>query len=279
MAAEPALWKGRSIVHPKDSEDLDRRAAVHEFKGGLERGAAEDKAHSDYVRENHLDAAAHHLAGVRGSQAVGDMVNARKYGVLYDLHAAGAGHNPLDPVHPDIERRMQMGAGKQYKFKSHRGDALLLNHMSQITKSLQDEGEVLAKSSMTAPKGWHSFLCRGSYCTRRASTSDGWCGKHKEAGRAGDVHEDPRTKECSRWCDHEDFKKAEDQSKGRYEECPHCEAAFKLKPDEQFPAHKWKHAPCPGRRDIKKNQDRPSANGGRDINFDSPGGSYGNDSI
>lgn len=156
MAAEPALWKGRGIVHEKDGLDLDRRAAVHEFKGGMERGAAEDQAHKDYVKENHLDAAAHHLAGIRAAQAVGDMQAARKHGVLYDLHASGAGHNPLEPVHSEVEARLAANVGRHYRFKSHRGDALLLNHMNQITKN---QDRPAADGGRTA--GWDNPV--GSY--------------------------------------------------------------------------------------------------------------------
>jgi len=132
---DAALWKGRSIIHPKDAQDLDRRAAVHEFKGGLARQQAEDQAHKDYVHEHHLDAAAHHLAQIRQAQAVGDHEAAHKAGVLYDLHARGAGHNPLDPVHPDIETRLKQNVGKHFKFRAHRGDGLLLNHTAQIVKN------------------------------------------------------------------------------------------------------------------------------------------------
>lgn len=132
---QAANWKGRPIIHEKDMADLDRRAAVHEFKGGMQRQAAEDKAHADYTHENHEEAAAHHLAGIRAAQAVGDHEAAHKHGVLYDLHARGAGYNPLDPVHPNVESRLQANVGKHYKFKAHRGDGLLLSHTAQIVKN------------------------------------------------------------------------------------------------------------------------------------------------
>ncbi len=130
-----ALWKGRPVIHEKDNEDLDRRAAVKEFKEGKARQQAEDEAHQDYSKENHEAAASHHLAGIRAAQAVGDSEAAHKHGILYDLHARGAGYDPLQPVHPNIEKRIQMDVGKHYKFKAHRGDGLLLSHTAQIAKN------------------------------------------------------------------------------------------------------------------------------------------------
>ncbi len=48
------------------------------------------------------------------------------------------------------------------------------------------------------------------------------------------------------------FEKAEgDKPKASYQECPHCEANFKLAPGEKFPPHRYRGVSCPG-ADVKK---------------------------
>jgi len=71
---QTAQWLGQPIVDPAHVHDLETRAAIHEFGGSrLPRHAAEAQAYRDYIKDQRLVAAAHHLAGMKASQAAWDM--------------------------------------------------------------------------------------------------------------------------------------------------------------------------------------------------------------
>lgn len=120
-------WLGRPILSADDTHDLEQRAAVNEFSSKMPRHEAEEKAHQDYTRERRIDAAAHHLAGMRAAQGAGQMDEARKHGLLYELHLRSLGHEPIGPVPAEVKARMnEASSEKLYRFKAHRGDLFAL---------------------------------------------------------------------------------------------------------------------------------------------------------
>lgn len=126
--AEQPQWRGRKLVSPQHVADLEHRAALKEFEGGLPRGQAEEEAHRDYSREHHLQAAAHHLRGLRGAQGAGDIEEARKHGMAYSLHLNALGHDEFDAVPPEIQALTEAPDRKsQGRFKAHAADRLLLD--------------------------------------------------------------------------------------------------------------------------------------------------------
>lgn len=121
----PAMWAGRRILHPDHAVSLDMAAAKHEFGAGVTREQAEAKAYDDYVRGQRLDAAAHHLAGMKAARAAGDASSAQKHGAMYDAHLKAVGLEPIGPVPPEVQSRLGTLSG-QYRFKAHSGDLLTL---------------------------------------------------------------------------------------------------------------------------------------------------------
>lgn len=108
--------------------DLERRSAVHEFENGMPREQAEEQAHRDYSREHHLQAAAHHLRGLRSAQGSGDVEEARKHGVAYAMHLNSLGFDEFDQVPQEIQALVDAPDRKSHsKFKAHQADRLLLN--------------------------------------------------------------------------------------------------------------------------------------------------------
>jgi hypothetical protein len=127
MKSPLANWLGRPIVDAEDQHDLERRAAIHEFGSKMPRHEAEARAYEDYVRDRRLDAAAHHLAGVKAAQASGNMDEARKHGVLYELHMKALDLNPHGPVPPEVSSKLNgKDAPQIYRFKAHKGDHFAL---------------------------------------------------------------------------------------------------------------------------------------------------------
>jgi hypothetical protein len=116
------VWMGRPIAHPKHAEELERDAAFNEFGTKMSRDEAESAAYDNYSKRQRVEAAAHHLAGMKAARAGGDMEAARKHGAMYDLHVKALGHEPVGPTHPDVASYMAQNPGVGYKFKPHRGD-------------------------------------------------------------------------------------------------------------------------------------------------------------
>lgn len=122
-----AEWLGRPILDPEHSADLETRAAIHEFHNKLPRSEAESKAHEDYMKDQRERAAAHHLAGMRAANAVGDKESARKHWLMYDTHARALGHDSIGAVPHEVEAKMEAEPSKLYRFKAHKADIFSAN--------------------------------------------------------------------------------------------------------------------------------------------------------
>ena len=117
------MWLQRQILHPDHVQDLETRAAVHEFGSGIPREQAEQKAHEDYVREHRIQAAAHHLQGIRAATAAGDRDSAREHALQYQAHVGALGHEAVGPIPDEVVARMNHPDYKgPYKFKGHAAD-------------------------------------------------------------------------------------------------------------------------------------------------------------
>jgi hypothetical protein len=157
-------WQGRPILEADHAHDLDQRAALHEFQGGVDRRTAEDRAHSDYRAEHHKSAAAFHLTGMRAAQASGHQEEAKKHGAMYALHLKAIGHDPYAEVPPEIRQRAEgEDAEKLYRFKAHKGDALLLNQehgektMSTQSTQKSEKEPTMADTKLTPEQELRKF--------------------------------------------------------------------------------------------------------------------------
>lgn len=143
---EAPHWFGRPIVSADDVHDLDTRAAIYEFNAKEPRHQAEQHAYDDYVKERRLDAAAFHLSGMKAAQGAGQMDEARKHGMLYELHLQALGMNPMGPVPPEVNAKLRAeDSAKVYKFKSHRGDFYALQDATKPEEP-KSEDEKLDKA-------------------------------------------------------------------------------------------------------------------------------------
>lgn len=122
---DPLQWSGRKILHPDHALALDMKAARYEFGDRLPREEAEHKAYGDYTRERHVEAAAHHLVGMRAARTSGDFEASRKHGALYHTHLEALGLQPVGPVPPEVHEQAKKISGV-YKFKPHTADAFAL---------------------------------------------------------------------------------------------------------------------------------------------------------
>lgn len=120
------MWAGKQIIHPDHANGLNIRAATLEFGHKIPRAQAEAQAHEEYVRDQHLHAAAHHLAGMKVATSAAAHDDARKHGAMYAKHLNAVGMNPVGPVPSEVQQRLpQQKPG--YKFKSHNGDLFALD--------------------------------------------------------------------------------------------------------------------------------------------------------
>jgi hypothetical protein len=134
------------LVKPGHAEELEQNAAINEFGSKMPRAQAEAAAYKGYKERQHKEASAHHLAGMKAARGAGDMEAARKHGLMYNLHSAAIGHEPVGPAHPDVLAHMSSKPSSVYKFKPHHGDQLALH--PEMQNKIQSSGVV---SSAPAP--------------------------------------------------------------------------------------------------------------------------------
>lgn len=208
MAFDPEKlpkWMGRSIVHDSHSHDLERRAAIEEFQNKLPKEAAEEKAHQQYRREHHVEAAAHHLQGAKAAQGAGDMEEAKKHGAMYHLHMEKLGLDPVAEPPPEIRKQLESPDRKPaYKFKAHKGDMFLLDggkptaptteHQESTVKKTERPLSKKEEAQAAVRKFWDEKFVPGFVPAAQVElkkTEDGrtdveafWAAKHAQADQA-----------------------------------------------------------------------------------------------
>lgn len=131
----PLQWAGRDILDADHIKDLDTKAAMHEFKDRLPRDQAEEKAHNAYRRDQHMVGAAHHLQGMKASQALGQVEEGKKHAAMYHLHMKQLGMDPDAEPPAEIRQRIKApDAQKLLRFKAHPADMFALTK-SQSTQN------------------------------------------------------------------------------------------------------------------------------------------------
>ncbi len=158
-------WLGRSIVHNDHAKELELNSAVNEFGLKMPRAQAEDHAYGEYVKGQHVEAQAHHLAGIKAADGAGDKEASRKHHMMYDLHAKAMGHEPIGAPHPDVKALMDKGGQKIYKFKAHRGDAFAIEPPTSPADSSAPLGKAEHDKAPTEYSEWiESIKGPGHYC-------------------------------------------------------------------------------------------------------------------
>lgn len=126
-APKELRWQGRAVLNKDHSFDLDRSAAVYEFKHKLDRNKAEEMAYGDYRKARSIDGAAHHLAGMKAAHAVGNKKDAIKHSLAYGLHMKNLGHDPVGEPPDEVKEKVSDHADV-YGFKPHDADTLFVDH-------------------------------------------------------------------------------------------------------------------------------------------------------
>lgn len=129
-----AMWQKRLILDPKDADQLDATAAEREFKDRLTRGQAEEATHKDYQQGKHREGAAFHLQGMRASQTIGQMDEAKKHGAMYIKHMKALGHDPVAEPPAEIKKLAESEDTKVYKFKGHAADQYVMEPQTSEKK-------------------------------------------------------------------------------------------------------------------------------------------------
>lgn len=167
-------WLGKyPLVKPQHAEELEQHAAVNEFGQKMPRAAAEAMAYGHYAKKQRVQAAAHHLAGMKAAQAAGDMESARKHGAMYALHSKALGHDVAGPAHPAVQAELANAPGK-YKFRAHAADALAL------APHVTEHGAV--SSAPAPPKTPASFGVPAPQPAVHKALHDLWVGLQKLQG-------------------------------------------------------------------------------------------------
>lgn len=126
MPKEALRWQGRSVLAKDHSFDLDRSAAIYEFKHKLDRKQAEEKAYGDYRKNQSMEGAAYHLAGMKAAHAAGAKEDAIKHSLAYGLHMKQLGMDPVGEPPDEVKALVEKHSGV-YKFKPHDADTLFVD--------------------------------------------------------------------------------------------------------------------------------------------------------
>jgi len=166
------MWLGRPIISPEHSQGLELSAAANEFDKGMSRHDAEEKAHNDYVRDQRLRAAAHHLSGIKAAQGSGDFAEAGKHGAMYELHLKALGLDPMGPVPDEVQAKLgEPDRKKIYGFKPHAGDLFAISEAQSPAPEQHLEG--LGKSEDGGGCDWSPTVTTGRQCKNPRSRKVG----------------------------------------------------------------------------------------------------------
>jgi len=265
-------WMDRPITHPDHATELEHASAVNEFRDKLPRRAAEDRAYEEYIKRQHTEAAAFHLAGMKAAHAAGDLEAARKHSLMYGLHSKALDHEPVGPAHPSVVSHLEKTPQKVYRFKAHRGDMLAVSKKDDTEQEGVSKAEALyslyrALEPLTkATKGYAVRPSKGSrsippQCVRKDCHHKGHHVHDRVTGdivpwHFKDVPEETVAKSDAAWAKAELAKKA---PPGFSEETMHklkrehgVESAFKIAwaahnkqtKKAEMPAGKKKVMPC-----------------------------------
>lgn len=120
-------WLGRHpVLSDDDHPGLEAQAAVHQFHGGMPQKDAEERAYGDYRRSRALDAAAHHLLGMRAAHAAQDEDAAHSHHAAYSAAVTAVGGDPGAAPLQEVLDRIAEARPRVYSFKEHPSDRLLL---------------------------------------------------------------------------------------------------------------------------------------------------------
>jgi hypothetical protein len=117
-------WRNTyETLKPEDHDQLEANAAIKEFRGGLPKEQAEDRAYGDYLDDKARDACAFHYLGMRASVAAQHEAAAKRHGEAYSLAIKHLGLNPLDAPPKEILDRVKDASKGPYSFKPHSADS------------------------------------------------------------------------------------------------------------------------------------------------------------
>jgi hypothetical protein len=142
MAKKPTIlstWQGRPIYDQDHHHELEQTAAIKQYGEGMSREEAEDFAYRNYRNEHLRRIAAHHYAGMKAAQAVGDLQSLYQHKVGYGEALKLLGHNPDGPVPPDVAMYVHPDYHNVYKYKAHPADDLVLSGWEHSPKKLVPE--------------------------------------------------------------------------------------------------------------------------------------------
>jgi hypothetical protein len=132
-----AKWLGHPIADPKHHEELEHKAGIKEFEEGLPQESAETATMHEYLLEQHLDGASHHMSQLRAHANQGNKALGNNHERMYKLHLGKLAQ--LDPhvygkalnsgdTHPNITAKVKNDAKASDRYNSHKSDILLFNY-------------------------------------------------------------------------------------------------------------------------------------------------------
>jgi hypothetical protein len=141
-------WLGRyPIMDTAHTTGLEWQAAINQLHHGMQKPDAEEKAYKDYKHEQLVEAAAHHLAGMKASSAAGHTDAAHKHGLMYGLALRQLGHKDIVTPPDEVTQHAKNTPSEDIaRFKAHRADAFSLAMPGDKADSYRNERDVKMKT-------------------------------------------------------------------------------------------------------------------------------------
>lgn len=123
MVPKVDQWLGMyDVLSPEDHQGLEIGAAIHEFRNGLPKQEAEERAYAEYVRNKAVEVAAHHYVGMKMAVAAENSGAAKRHGEAYGAAIAHLGSDSCSAPTQEVINKIKENKGAGYSFKGHSGD-------------------------------------------------------------------------------------------------------------------------------------------------------------
>lgn len=119
-----SVWKGKPIAAEADAHGLEARLA-HGITLGQNEAQLVASIHTNYKKDIHERAAAHHAKAAQVLDHAGRKEPADRHRGLFQMHLAEAGYDPKHGVPPAVRVHLVGSADRLSSFVPHVADQLL----------------------------------------------------------------------------------------------------------------------------------------------------------
>ena len=116
------LWMGKPVLSEADAKRLERETAIKAFSKKTNYHTAAKEVYDSYVQEQHANAAAFHIKGMKAAVGAGSMEDAKKHWAAYSDHLKALGLEGRAVGKPPSRVADRLQEQSPYRFTQHPAD-------------------------------------------------------------------------------------------------------------------------------------------------------------